>query len=101
MVIELIFGDVKNRFKRCTDINCNIERGVEIVVTFCVLHNICIQQGDLFYGGNIDPNEIHCNVNPNRNHHVPNNRAGERKRQIICESLQTRMPVIAFRRNVR
>ena len=99
MVIELIFGDVKNRFKRCTDINTSIERGVDIVVTCCVLHNICIQQGDLFYGGNLDPNDLHCNVNPNVNHaYFRNNRVAERKRQVICESLQTRMPVIAFRR---
>ena len=99
MVIELIFGHVKNRFKRCTDINTSIERGVDIVVTCCVLHNICIQQGDLYYGGNLNPNDLHCNVNPNVNHaDFRNNRVAERKRQVICESLQTRMPVIAFRR---
>jgi hypothetical protein len=97
MVIELIFGDLKNRFKRCTDVNTSIDRGVQIVVTCCVLHNICIQQGDLFYGGNINPNDLHCNVNPNNPQNVVN-RAAERKRQLICDSLQTRRPVIAFRR---
>jgi hypothetical protein len=95
MLIELIFGDLKNRFKRCTDVNTSIDRGVQIVVTCCVLHNICIQQGDLFYGGNVNPNDLHCNVNPNPKNVV--NRAAERKRKLICDSLQTRRPIIAFR----
>lgn len=98
MVIELAFGDLKNRFKRCIDINTNIEKGVDIVVTCCVLQNICIQQGDLFYGVLLDERNLNCHVNPAPVGEVRANRLGEIKRQNICDSLQTRRPVIAFRR---
>lgn len=37
------------KFIRCLDINTSIEKGVNIVVTCCVLQNICIQQGDVFF----------------------------------------------------
>jgi hypothetical protein len=44
-------------------------------------------------------NSIVIERHPNVNHaDFRNNRVAERKRQVICESLQTRMPVKAFRR---
>jgi hypothetical protein len=98
MVIELAFGDLKNRFKRCIDITTSIEKGVNIVVTCCVLQNICIQQGDVFYGELLEENNLHCNVNRVPFHGGRIDRLAEMKRQLIYDSLQTRRPVIAFRR---
>lgn len=100
MIIELAFGDLKKRFKRCININTSIQKGVDIVVTCCVLQNICIQQGDLFYGELLDESNLNCHVNPAQLGGVRVDRLGERKRQIICDSLQTRWPVIAFRRRI-
>jgi hypothetical protein len=40
MTMELAFGELKNRFERCIDINTTIKKGVNIVVTCCVLQNI-------------------------------------------------------------
>lgn len=88
MVIELAFGDIKNRFKRCLDINTSIEKGVDIVVTCCILHNVCIQQGDLFYGGKLDEEYLNCNVNNQPYAVGVIDRLAERKRQQICDSLQ-------------
>ena len=75
-----------------------IEKGDDIVVTCCVVQNICIQQGDLFYGEKIGENVLHCNVNLAQFGRGVGDNLTERKRQLICDSVNTRRPVIAFRR---
>jgi hypothetical protein len=54
--------DLKIRFRRTQDLHQSIHRAVNIVVTSCVLHNICIKNGDL----ELDGNGANCNVNSER-----------------------------------
>jgi hypothetical protein len=86
IVVENAFGDLKNRFRRCQDIYATIDKTVHIVVTCCVIHNICIRNGDLNH--NLHENAaLHCDVNPpypGLNH---NNQAGNRKRETIRERM--------------
>ena len=89
--IEQSFGDVKNRFRRCRDLDQGIERAVNICVTSCVFHNVCIQKGDLqFDGARLDAN---CHVN-NFHYQVPVQGAGGiidegiLKRDAMCAAMQ-------------
>ncbi len=97
MVVEHSFGELKNRFRRCQDVDAKIDKDVNIVVSSCVLHNICIQKGDI-NRESYDPNiNLHCNVNPNRCE--PQNNAsstllGQAKRERIKNSFIRN--VIAF-----
>jgi hypothetical protein len=54
--------DLKIRLRRTQDLHQSIHRAVNIVVTSCVIHNICIKNGDL----EIDGNGANCNVNSER-----------------------------------
>ena len=80
MVVENAFGDLKNRFRRTQNINSTIKKAINIVTTCCVLHNICITNGDL----NVEPNiaNLNCHVNPPRCG-VNVNVTGAHKREII------------------
>ena len=63
-------------------INATIENGVNIAVTSCVIHNICIQNGDIVIEDR-NPPRLHCNVNPNP-HRLDNLRnPGHHKRDFI------------------
>ena len=46
----------------------------------------------------LDANQLHCNVNNGAYDRGRVDRLGELKRQHICDAIQTRRPVIAFRR---
>ena len=82
IVVENAFGDLKNRFRRCQMINATIENGVNIAVASCVIHNICIQNGDIVIEDR-NPPRLHCNVNPNP-HRLDNLRnPGHHKRDFI------------------
>lgn len=48
MVVERTFSDIKTRFLRLTYLQSNVEFATKIVVACCVLHNICIQNGDIY-----------------------------------------------------
>ncbi|KAK4006125.1 hypothetical protein OUZ56_011280 [Daphnia magna] len=79
-IVENNFADVKNRTRRCQNIDVSIDHAVNIVVTSCVIHNICIRNGDL--NQNLHDNEpLHCNVNPSLTANNDNNPAGNAKRQ--------------------
>lgn len=47
MVIERTFGDLKNRWLRLQQMRCDITVAVKMVAACCVLHNICIDSGDI------------------------------------------------------
>lgn len=97
--VEHAFGDLKNRFRRCQDVKATIEHAVDIVVSSCVLHNICIQKGDILHATRNAV--LHCNVNPNdivggRNDGA-NHDVGYQKREQIRRGFEPRN-VIAFAR---
>lgn len=55
VVIENTFGLLKGRFRRLHMLDCNIDFAPYIVTACCVLHNICMSNGDLiqeWYGEN-------------------------------------------------
>jgi hypothetical protein len=96
MIVENVFADIKNRTCRCRDIDATIENAVNIVVTCCVIHNICIRNGDLNH--NLHDNApLNCNVNPplmaNNDHDV----AANAKRDILRKRFQRRV-IAAYRR---
>lgn len=64
MVVEHSFGELKNRFRRCQNVYAKIDKAVNVVVSSCVLHNICIQKGDINRESYCHI-PLHCNVNPN------------------------------------
>ncbi|XP_032798550.2 protein ALP1-like [Daphnia magna] len=88
IVVEQAFGDLKNRFRRTQDLHQSIDRAVNIVVTSCVLHNICIRNGDIEIDGNRAP--ANCNVN----REIFNDplrgscNAGVLKRDMLCDQIQ-------------
>ena len=45
--VEMAFGDLQNRFRRMQNIDAKGEKCVYITVTACILHNMCISNGDL------------------------------------------------------
>ena len=47
MAIERTFGDLKNRWLRLQTFRCDIEFATKIIAACCVLHNICIDSGDI------------------------------------------------------
>ena len=47
VVVEQAFGDLQNRFRRCLDIHGSIAHAVDCIVASCVIHNICIANGDM------------------------------------------------------
>lgn len=47
MVIERAFGDLKNRWLRLQTMRCEMDFAVRIIATCCVLHNLCIESGDI------------------------------------------------------
>ena len=46
VTVERAFGDLKNRFRRCLDIQGNISTCVNVVSAACCVHNFCIANGD-------------------------------------------------------
>jgi len=56
VVVEQAFGDLQNRFRRCQDIHGTIANAVDTVVAACVIHNICIRNGDMNFAEDcVDP----------------------------------------------
>jgi len=56
VVVEQAFGDLQNRFRRCLDIHGHIVNAVDTVVAACVIHNMCIRNGDMNFAENcVDP----------------------------------------------
>jgi len=47
VVVEQAFGDLQNRFRQCQDIYGTIANAVNTVIAACVIHNICIYNGDM------------------------------------------------------
>ncbi len=99
MVVEHSFGELKNRFRRCQDVDAKIEKAVNIVISSCVLHNICIQKGDI-NRESYDPIPLHCNVNPNRLGQRENQDSSALLGQAKREQIRTSFNVIGRKRNV-
>lgn len=56
VVVEQVFGDLQNRFRRCQDIHGQIVNAVDTVVAACVVHNMCIRNGDMNFAEDcVDP----------------------------------------------
>lgn len=47
MVVERIFSDLKNRWLCLKALSCDVSFGTSIVAVCCILHNICISNGDI------------------------------------------------------
>ena len=47
MVIERAFGDIKNRWLRLQTMRCELSFATRMIAACCVLHNICIDSGDI------------------------------------------------------
>ena len=43
------FGDITNRFTRCSNMYATVEKAVKIITAICVIHNLYIENGDLCY----------------------------------------------------
>jgi len=48
------FSSMKNRFQTLTKLDMNIERVVEFTTACCILHNVCIENGDV-WPADVDP----------------------------------------------
>ena len=77
MVIERTFGDIKNRWLRLQTMRCELSFATKIIAACCVLHNICIDSGD------ITPTHIP----PMSGCHVLSVRSATTKRQDILRHL--------------
>ena len=97
IVVENSFGDLKNRFRRTQKINATISKAVNIVTTCCVIHNICITNGDL----NIEPHvaTLHCHVNPPICGLVGDNAGAHKRDAIMRRFMPDRNVHNAFRHN--
>lgn len=91
MAIERAFGLLKRRFRSLRTLLA-IDRTDLIpfhILACCILHNICIMQGDtLDLEANEDVPQIDCAIDNNRN--VFNLHAGAAKRDLIAERLEIR-----------
>jgi hypothetical protein len=94
MVIELAFGDLKNRFKRCLYMNTTIENGVDII---CHVLFYATRQSILWPGESLK-NVLNSNADFAKFCRYVRDNLGERKCKLICHSVNTRRPVLAFRR---
>ena len=50
VVVEHAYGDLKNRFRRLMDVDASVEKCVLYVAAFCIIHNMCIENGDFVIG---------------------------------------------------
>ena len=80
MVIERAFGDLKNRWLRLHSLRCDVGTAVRVIAVCCILHNICIDSGD------ITPTEIP----PMSGCHVLCVTSASSKRDDITQHLQLR-----------
>ena len=47
MVVERVFSDLKNRWLRLSSIEADLANANSIIGACCVLHNMCINHGDI------------------------------------------------------
>lgn len=91
--IENAFGLLKTRFRQLIRLDFNtVQRASHFIISCCVLHNLCINNGDtLDYleEENVE-NIVHIEDNfEEENIHRNNDRtAGEEKRNLLCQLLQ-------------
>lgn len=62
IVVERSFSDLKNRFLRLKYLECDIEFATKVIMACCVLHNICIDNGDISSADTQDQEQILGNV---------------------------------------
>jgi hypothetical protein len=88
MIVERAFGHLKERWRiLLKEIYCiSIERIIKIIHACCILHNICIDMGDLLFSENID-REMDDNID-NDEHEAENEEreeiAGAQKREYLA-----------------
>jgi len=69
VVVEQAFGLLKGRFRVLHGLRVNLEHTTEITVACCVLHNLCIQAGDLWHEPENLPTPTHDgSADPLRGH---------------------------------
>ncbi|KAK2718518.1 hypothetical protein QYM36_005750 [Artemia franciscana] len=87
IVVEHTFGDIINRFRCCSNIYASVEKAVKIITASCVIHNLCIENGDLCYDKAPSIN-VYTRVDNSRSDPSRNSPAtGFEKRNLICSQL--------------
>lgn len=88
MVVENAFGLLKNRFRRLLHFSeqVNINLIVNLIVSACVLHNICINQNDDF-----NTNEIEEEVNLLIGEHNDEIEGTERRQMLVDKLIEKRI----------
>lgn len=82
MVIERAFGDLKNRWLRLVTMRCDVDFAVKIIATCCILHNLCIESGDISPTSSATQNNVNgC--------HVLDVTSGNAKRDDIARHLHS------------
>ncbi|CAG8707490.1 9674_t:CDS:2 [Rhizophagus irregularis] len=87
MVVEQAFGHLKERWLK--EIYCtNIEQIVKIIHACCILHNICIDMGDLLSSENVNK-EMDDDINGNNEYEAENEEMEEmvstQKREYLAD----------------
>ncbi|CAB4479428.1 unnamed protein product [Rhizophagus irregularis] len=87
MVVEQAFGHLKERWLK--EIYCtNIEQIVKIIHACCILHNICIDMGDLLSSENVNK-EMDDDINGNNEYEAENEEIEEmvstQKREYLAD----------------
>ena len=86
MIVERAFGHLKERWRiLLKEVYCtNIERIIKIIHACCILHNICIDMGDLLSSENV--REMDDNIDSDDEYEAENEEreemAGTQKRNI-------------------
>lgn len=89
VLIENCFGLLKSRFRQLQHLDMHkVSKSTKFIISCCVLHNLCIDRGDL-----IDIESEQCEehmdspVEQTRDNEIHLRRLGERKRDVIRDSL--------------
>jgi hypothetical protein len=64
MVVEHSFCELKNRFRRCQDVDAKIEKAVNIVISLCAPLDLYSERR--YQSQSYDYIPFHCNINSNR-----------------------------------
>ena len=91
MIVERAFGHLKERWRiLLKEVYCtNIERIIKIIHACCILHNICIDMGDLLSSENV--REMDDNIDSDNEYGAENEEreemAGTQKREYLANLL--------------
>lgn len=83
MVVERSIGQLKGRFRKLKMLDCTLPKSTDSVTFCCILHNICITEGDIL---NDEEAVVDDNVS---NGHGPQGivESGNQKRNNLVKNL--------------